>query len=241
MKRKREPIALTAYEKVAARFADLIDEKAVNAFFEMPATLSVFPHVGGKRVLDAGCGPGRYAEWLISHGAEVVGIDVSPKLLRRARKRLGGRAELHVADLNGPLDFLEGGSFDMVLATLILDYIEDWRPLFREFNRVLKGFGLLIFSCRHPFGHFDLHPGGDYFRTEYVEDMWKGFGTPVVVPCYRRPLRQILSATADTGFAVEELLEPRPDEEVRKRDPDAYDRLARLPGLICVRARKKTG
>jgi SAM-dependent methyltransferase len=240
MPRKRKPIALHAYEKIAEEYAALVDDRPENAYFERPATLSLMPHVGGKRVLDAGCGPGRYAEWLLERGAEVVGVDVSRKMIRQAGKRVGKRADLHVADLGAPLDFLESRSFDIVLATLVLDYIEDWKPLFEEFNRVLKGFGVLVFCSRHPFGHFDMHAGSDYFTTEYVEDLWEGFGTPVVVPCYRRPMGTIISTLVDTGFALERLLEPRPGEEVRTCDPGVYDRLNRLPGLICVRARKTT-
>jgi SAM-dependent methyltransferase len=238
MPRRRRPIALEAYEKLAERFAALVDEKAENAFYEKPATLSLLPHVGGKRVLDAGCGSGRYCEWLLDSGAEVVGLDVSPAMIRQARRRVGKRAELRVADLGRPLDFLEDGTFDLVLAPLVLDYIEDWRPLFREFNRVLKGFGLLVFSCGHPFADYTRHPDADYFKTEYIEDEWRGFGVPVVVPCYMRPVGEILRALVETGFALEEFLEPRAGEEVRKRDPGAYERRSKLPGFLAVRARK---
>jgi SAM-dependent methyltransferase len=239
--RKSKPIALKAYEKLAERFAALVDEKPENAYYEKPATLSLLPHVAGKHVLDAGCGTGRYAEWLLDRGASVVGVDVSPAMIRQAKKRVGRRAEFHIADLGGPLDFLETGSFDLVLAPLVLDYIEDWEPLFSEFNRVLKGFGLLIFSCGHPFGDYDDHPGADYFITEYVEDEWRGFGVPAVVPCYRRPLASVLHALIDTGFAIERFLEPRAGEEVKKRDPKAYDKYNRLPCFMAVRARKTTG
>ena len=241
MPRKRKPIALDAYEKLAERYAALVDDKAENAHYEMPATLSVLPHVGGMRVLDAGCGTGRYTEWLLDHGAEVMGVDASPRMIRQARKRVAKRAEFHIADLGKPIDFLENRSFDLVLAPLVLDYIEDWVPLFKGFNRVLKGFGLLVFSCGHPFADYDRHPGADYFTTEYVEDLWKGFGIPVVVPCYRRPIGLVLASLIETGFTLERFLEPRAGDEVRKRDPEAYERRHRLPGFIAVRARKTTG
>lgn len=71
MKPEEEPIALEAYEKLAERYAALIDTKAENAYYERPATLSLLPDVKGKRVLDAGCGSGLYSEWLLDHGAEV--------------------------------------------------------------------------------------------------------------------------------------------------------------------------
>jgi len=238
--RKRKPIALDAYEKLAARYAAQVDEKAENAYLEMPATLSLLPNVGGKRVLDAGCGPGRYTEWLLDRGADVVGLDVSPAMIRQARKRVGRRARFHVADLGRALDFLDSNTFDLVLAPLVLDYIEDWQPLFREFNRLLKGFGPLVFSCGHPMADYERHPGADYFAIEYIEDEWLGFGIPVTVPCYRRPFGAILSTLVRTGFALEKFLEPRAGEEVKKRDPGAYERRHRLPGFMAVRARKTT-
>ncbi|MGD9140901.1 MAG: class I SAM-dependent methyltransferase [bacterium] len=240
MPRKRKPIALDAYEKLAERYAALIDDKVENACFERPATLSLLPHVGGMRVLDAGCGSGRYVEWLVERGAEVVGVDVSPKMLRQARNRVGKRAELHLADLGRPLTFLKDRSFDLVLAPLVLDYVEDWAPLLSEFNRVLKGFGILVFSCGHPFSALERHPDANYFATGLVEDCWRGFGEPVVVPCYRRPVGAILSSLLDAGFALERFLEPQAGEEVRKRDPDAFKRRSRLPSFIAVRARKTT-
>ena len=65
----RSPIALAAYETIAEAYAAHIDTKPHNAYYERPATLSLFPDVKGKRVLDAGCGPGVYAEWLAHRGA----------------------------------------------------------------------------------------------------------------------------------------------------------------------------
>lgn len=62
------PIALEAYETLADAYAEAIDTKPHNAYYERPATLSLLPEVAGKRVLDAGCGPGAYAEWLLDRG-----------------------------------------------------------------------------------------------------------------------------------------------------------------------------
>lgn len=141
-----KPIALGAYEALAERYAALVDSKAENAYYERPATLSLLPDVEGKRVLDAGCGPGSYSEWLVVHGAEVMAIDVSPKMVQLAKRRLGTRAEICQADLSKPLDFLEDESFDLVLCPLVLDYIRDWKSVFTEFCRILRESSLLIFE-----------------------------------------------------------------------------------------------
>src|SRR5215831_14600050 len=113
-----KPIALDAYEQLSEAFAAKIDTKAHNAFYDRPAVLSLLPEVANKRVLDAGCGPGAYAEWLVDNGAEVVGVDASPKMIELASARLKGRAKLIQADLGAPLDFLDSSSFDLVISAL---------------------------------------------------------------------------------------------------------------------------
>jgi len=44
-------------------------------------------------------------------------------------ERLAARAELVVADISIPMPFLESSSFDIVVASLVLHYLADWRPL----------------------------------------------------------------------------------------------------------------
>src|SRR6516162_5489662 len=46
---------------------------------------------GCRRILDAGCGNGRYSRWLQKHadpGARITAFDLSPRMLHRARRRL---------------------------------------------------------------------------------------------------------------------------------------------------------
>lgn len=108
----KEPIALEAYEALAESYAAKIETKPHNAYYERPATLALLPDVTGLHVLDAGCGPGVYAEWLLEHGAaRVVAIDASPKMVKLTRQRVNERAEVRVTDLSKPLDFLTDDSF----------------------------------------------------------------------------------------------------------------------------------
>jgi SAM-dependent methyltransferase len=235
-----KPIALEAYETLAERYAALADTKAENAYCERPATLSLLGDVNGKRVLDAGCGPGFYCEWLLARGAEVVALDVSPKMVELAKRRLGPRVDVRLADLSEPLDFLADASFDLVLSPLVLDYIEDWSGALREFSRVLRPGGALVFSVEHPFMRLAPDGGGDYFATEYVETPWVGFGIRVVMPSYRRPLGAMTSALSGAGFLVERLVEAKPTEECRGKDRSSWERLTRLPGFLCIRAAKNS-
>jgi SAM-dependent methyltransferase len=237
--REDKPIALDAYDLLAESYAVLVDTKPHNAYYERPATLSLLPDVRNKKVLDTGCGPGVYSEWLADRGAEVVAFDVNEKMVRLARERLGAKVRVVRADLGKPLDFLSAASFDIVLSALVLNYVRDWGAAFREFYRVLRQGGLLIFSVDHPFVDPVIqNERVNYFQTELVEYEWTGFGTPVRVPSYRRPLSAMINPLLEAGFALDRLLEPVPTEKFKQQAPQDYEELSRRPGFLCVRAAK---
>ena len=238
-----KPIALEAYESFAEKFAANVDTAPYNTYIERPATLSLLPPVKDKQVLDAGCGPGLYSEWLVKHGATVLALDISPKMVELARKRLGSKAEIRLADLSKPLDFLKDQTFDIVLSPLVLDYVRDWQSLFTEFARILRRTGYFIFSVEHPFTKMwtneeRVRPPTHYWTTERVEIEWTNFG--VVVPSYRRPIEAMIDPLYETGFIVERILEPQPTEECRRLYPETYEKTTRKPSFMCIRARKQS-
>ena len=243
------------YEQFAQRYAAAIETKAHNAYYERPATLSLLPNVQGLRVLDAGCGPGIYTEWLLKHGAQVVACDVTPQMLQITQRRIQcwlpaeeqQRVEIHRADLSQPLAFAEDARFDLVLCPLVLDYIADWQPVFEEFFRVLQPGGIFIFSCGHPTGDFLYTQRkqltlGNYFEVEQVVMEWRGFGEPYpVITSYRRPVGAMLNPLVKAGFVLDTVLEPKPIAQFQAADKEDYDKLMREPGFLCVRARKPLG
>ncbi len=233
------PLARDAYETLADSYAERVGAKPHNAFYDRPAVLSLLPELGGKRILEAGCGPGVYLEELIVRGAsQPVGIDASPKMIAHARARLGDRAKLHVLNLEEGLPSFDEGSFDLVLSPLVLDYIKDWRRLFAEFHRVLSSGGMFVFSVEHPSSDYRLRTGESYFETGVTELEWKGFAKPVVVPSIRRPLQGMINPIIETGFILDKVLEPQPTKDFREADPDEYNHLMCHPGFICFRAVK---
>ncbi|MBN2304200.1 MAG: class I SAM-dependent methyltransferase [Anaerolineae bacterium] len=234
-----KPLALDAYEQLAERYDARIDTKPHNAYYERPATLALLPEVAGQHVLDAGCGPGWYAAWMLDRGADVVALDASPTMIALAQKRTGGRGEFHRADMSQPLDFLAGESFDLVLSALAIHYVPDAAPLFAEFARVLKPGGRFVFSTAHPMFDYLYFKSDNYFAVEPVGVDWDGFGgDPVYVPCYRQPLQHITEALWRTGFLIERIIEPLPTEEFKRADPESYEKLLRRPLFIHFRARK---
>lgn len=239
-KDKDKPVAYDAYEIMADTYAALIDNKVYNAYIERPTTLSLLPDVRGKRVLDAGCGPGVYSEWLVNHGATVVAVDASPKMVGHAKQRLGEKAEVHLANLDKPLAFLDDDSFDVVLSALVPDYILNWHQLFEEFSRVLKESGILVFSVEHPYTKFNLGGTVNYFATERLEITWTGFGDPIEVPTYRRPLNAMIEPLLANGYLIENIVETLPSEEAQQIEPKTYEQTSKKPTFLCFRVRKSS-
>lgn len=238
-----KPHAYDAYQELASAYAEKIDTKPHNAFYDRPAMLSLLPEVSGKQVLDAGCGPGAYAQALVAQGAIVTACDASDRMLELAAERLQtelgtGSVRLEHVDLSQPLTKFEDAAFDVVIAPLCLDYIEDWRSLFVEFRRMLNPEGVVLFSCGHPAFDAEYFKTKDYFSVESVECTWKGFGKKIRMPSFRRSLEEIIAPVIEAGFVLERIHEPLPTNDFRLADPIRYRTLMHRPGFLCVRARK---
>jgi 2-polyprenyl-3-methyl-5-hydroxy-6-metoxy-1,4-benzoquinol methylase len=108
-------------------------------------TRFLLEHVrSGERVLDVGCGEGRFAAELVRAGARVVGIDVAEEPLRRARAR-EEQLDLRIVDGDGPWE-LEDASFDVVWAGEVIEHVADTAAWLSEVRRVLRSGGSLLVS-----------------------------------------------------------------------------------------------
>lgn len=233
-----DSISFDSYEEMAEYYFKYVDTKPFNAYYERPATLSLLPDVKGKKVLDAGCAAGWYTNWLLEKGASVIAIDFSPSMIEMTKKRVGNKAKIVRADLNKQLDFIEDNSQDIIVSSLVLHYIKEWKHLMNEFNRVLKKEGQLIFSVHHPFMDFTYFKRENYFLTELLNDEWQTNDRKVKVQFYRRPLNQIIAPVINTGFIIDKLLEPMPTEQFKINQPNTYDRLTKKPQFLFIRAKK---
>lgn len=230
---------LAAYELMAAKYNELIDHKPHNAYYDRPNTLQLLPDVNGKVILDAACGPGKYAEILIGKGAIVKGFDFSPKMVELAKVRNGGNGTFFVHDLSARITTVADKSCDIVLCALALHYIEDWSLTIQEFNRVLKDKGLLVISIEHPFYEYGFFQSEKYFEVEHVKCDWNGFGEGIEVNSFRRPLSACITPLTDNGFYIDKLVEPKPAPEFEQLDPKYFKALNEFPAFMCVRAVKK--
>src|SRR5215469_8680005 len=113
------------YDSFAETYSAENESSLANAYYERPAVLALAGDVAGRRILDAGCGSGPLSAALRERGPVVTGIDASAGMLALARRRLGEDVALHVVDLSDRLPFADA-TFDDVVASLVLHYLEDW-------------------------------------------------------------------------------------------------------------------
>lgn len=104
---------------------------------------------GCKRILDAGCGNGRYTHFLLKQAdadALITGFDYSQQMLRRARERLQNERATHVAADLTRLPYADR-SFDACVCGWVLEHLPDPKMGLKELARVLQPGGKLLLLC----------------------------------------------------------------------------------------------
>jgi SAM-dependent methyltransferase len=117
---------------------------------EWPALRSLLPDLRGRRIVDLGCGFGWFCRWAREQGAaQILGLDVSERMLARARATTSDSAIIYRrADLE-QLD-LPAASFDLAYSSLVLHYVEHLKDLLATVHRALVPGSYLVFSAEHP-------------------------------------------------------------------------------------------
>ncbi len=177
--------------------------------------LDRLPLNGDETVIDAGCGSGRVTEALVARlpGGRVIGVDGSPSMIDAARERLGGDAELFVADL---LELDLDVESDAILSTATFHWIaEHW--LFAALRAHLRAGGRLEAQCGGEGNIANVHAAAeDTIGTERFAAHFASWERPWLFATPGDTERRLRAA----GFAeARASLQKRP---VTPQDPHAY-------------------
>jgi SAM-dependent methyltransferase len=230
-------------------------------YLNTPAFFDLLPDVNRLSGLDIGCGEGHNTRLLAKRGARVTSIDISRVFIRHAQEsedqeplginyHLASAVELPFPD----------SSFDFVTAFMSLMDIPETDRVIAEVYRVMKPGGFLQFSITHPCfdtphrrnlrdenGLTYAYEVGDYFRNlqgDIAEWLFSAApprvrqGLPnFKVPRFTRTVSQWLNLLIETGFVLERIEEPCPDDETVRRCPNIRDAQV-VAYFLHIRARK---
>jgi SAM-dependent methyltransferase len=213
---------------------------------EWPALRALLPDLNGKHVLDLGCGYGWFCRWAREQGAaQVLGVDVSEKMLARAAAETADAAIAYRrADLE-TLDLPPAG-FDLVYSSLAFHYLADLDRLLGQIHQALVPGGRLVFSTEHPLYTAPLAPGWsidaagqkrwpvDHYLDEGLRaPEWLGRR----VEKYHRTLATWINLLLRLDFALLHIEEWRPSEAQIAARPSLADERHRPMFLLVAAGR----
>jgi len=201
--------------------------------------------VTGLRVLDCGCGEGRFCRMLAERGAaRVLGLDLCEPMIAAARELPEETVEYRVADVQN-LDFLQAGSFDLAVSYLNQCDLPDFMANTREVFRVLKPGGRFVVANLHPMrsavGGWQWSDTGERMHVildNYLDESerhWTMMETDFTN--FHRTLSTYINDFIEAGFHLEGVQEPTVTPENVARFPGLADEM-RVPNFIIYRLKK---
>ncbi len=221
-------------------------DSGLNGSVEEPAVIGLLPDLGGRSVLDLGCGFGDFCRFARSRGAvRVVGIDVSQRMIDAAKSRTmeaGIEYQRHAIEEFG----IELPAYDCVVSRLAFHYVKNLDSVFRAIYSGLRDRGVFVFAVEHPVctalcsGWIEndrgdqLHWPVDRYWDE-GERQQKWFVEGVIK--FHRTVQTYVDLVLKSGFVLTRLLEPHASAEILLRRPH-LGTTVRRPALLVIAAQK---
>jgi len=210
-----------AHEFGTREFFDEVERHRYEEYAPwMPAVMG-FDQFSGKRLLEVGCGMGTDLLQFARGGAEVTGVDLTPRSVETSRHHLslyGQTGSFAFTDAEN-LPFANG-SFEVVYSNGVLHHTPDTLRAVREIHRVLRPGGLarVMLYHRHSWNYWFeiiLHRGllrGQLLRGRTAADIMsryvevnEGEGRPLVKVYSRRQARELFSMFTEVKLQVRQL------------------------------------
>ncbi len=160
------------------------------------ATVEVLSKYSFDTVLELGCGTGKNTEWLIKKALEVIGLDISKKMLAIAANKINNENVTFMkADLGKPW-ITPNNYFDLVTCSLTLEHIKNVDFIFSQASDKLKTGGK-FFVC-------ELHPFKQYLGSKAC---YESDGEKIELEVYQHHLTEYLDCSRNTAFKLLDLRE----------------------------------
>ena len=216
-----------------------------NELIEQPIFDELIGEVKGKKILDLGCGDGKYGIELLKRGAKYYhGIEGSKRMSDLAKENLNGdNSIIELGDIE-KIEF-EKIKYDLIVSRLVLHYIEDLGRLLKRIRESLNEEGEFIFSIEHPVitscyeSYYKKIKRGSWIVDNYFEAgerINKWIGKNVVK--YHKTMEDYWMIIKNSNLEVIEIRESKPQEsnfEIREE----FERRKRIPLFLMFKLKKK--
>lgn len=222
--------------------------EGLNAAGEWATLKTLLPDFQGKTLLDLGCGYGWHCIYAAEQGAErIVGVDLSEKMLETARAKTTDDRITYQRCAMEDIEF-EPESFDIVLSSLALHYVENFEIIVKKVHTILKPGGAFLFSAEHPV--FTAYGTQDWYYDEngkilhfpvdnyYYEGKRTATFLGEEVVKYHKTLTTYLNSLLENGFEIRRIVEPQPTQEMVEAVEGMKDEMRR-PMMLIVSAVKR--
>ncbi|REC49656.1 class I SAM-dependent methyltransferase [Chryseobacterium pennipullorum] len=236
-----QPSFFDQYEKM------LRSQLGLEGAGEWHVLKGMIPDLKDKTILDLGCGFGWHCRYAVENGAEsVTGIDLSEKMLNKAQEINKHEKIRYERKAVEDVSYSDE-TFDIVLSSLTLHYVESFGTVTKNIYQWLKNGGHFIFSVEHPV--FTAEGGQDWVydkdgqKTCWPVDQYfiEGernttfLGENVIK--YHRTLTSYLNTLLQHGFKIKQIIEPEPGSDLLKEIPEMKEELRR-PMMLLISAEK---
>ena len=225
------PATTNTYDEFASQYADMMatqEGAEIAPDSNISRFLAAVGDVTGLTVLDAGCGEGYLSRILAQRGAQVTGVDISPKLVEMARaKDPDGAIIYEVADLSQPLPAYQA-HFDVVASYFVLNDVYDYQGFLATLSAALKPAGRLVIFMNNPYARVVRGHITDYFAASGQMLPYRSMTEEGVnVYFWHRTMEEYHSACSAAGLLLQRLVDvPTPDGSYKRRSdtliPEGY-------------------
>ena len=244
------------WDRMAAAYEDFTSgEDSYSSTIEWPCIKGMLPNLRGKRVIDLGCGTGRFTFLLEAEGAErIVGVDISSNMLSLAAKKaetLHSKAAFIKADIASR--FTER-TFDFVFSSTATHYISDLAAFFEGVSALLNPGGSCILSVMNPVYTAqypikkDGFPGDAEWTVRYLDRRERGYIQPWIA-CndaiedflsysYHYTFSDYVNAITAAGLRLVKAAEPLPPEAWETARPGRYEGFIETPSYLILKLSK---
>jgi ubiquinone/menaquinone biosynthesis C-methylase UbiE len=204
-------------------WAPLYDDGDPSTWLDEPFLLEQLNPFPGCRILDLGCGTGRYLRRLSSNLYRVVAVDLSRGMLARAGRAMGDRQDIHFLQASVTCLPFHPGQFDRIMSGLVIDHVPTPEDLFRQMAELLAPKGRAIVAGVHP----------EMQRLTGADIEVAGDQGAVSIHGRIHEVAELIEAARRARFVVEALHEPCVTPGMVARRP-AWRRRLGCPALVLL-------